>query len=161
MGDLIAYLKSVPPVDKANGPVKLGPVARALLTLGQIKLAADVIDHAHVTPAVVTPGITAEYGKYLANGCTGCHGDNFSGGKIKIGPPDWPPAANLTPHADGRITKWTEADFITALRTSKRPDGTGIDAAMPRAFVHLNDLELKALFTFLNTIPAADKGSHD
>ena len=161
MGDLIAYMKSVPPVDKPNGPVALGPIARVLLTAGQIKLAADVIDHAHVTPAAVTPGVTVEYGRYLANGGTGCHGDNFSGGKIKIGPPDWPPAANLTPHTEGRIAKWDETNFITALRTSKRPDGTEINPVMPRAFAQLNDVELKALFAFLKTIPAAATGSHD
>lgn len=161
MGDVIAYVKSVLPVDKPSGPVSLGPVARVLLAAGQIKLSADVIDHAHVVPAVVTPGVSIEYGKYLATGCTGCHGDNFSGGKIKIGPPDWPPAANLTPHAEGRIAKWTESDFMKALRTSKRPDGTEINIVMPRAFAHLNDVELKALYAFLKTLPPAATGSHE
>ncbi|HVS54249.1 MAG TPA: cytochrome c [Opitutaceae bacterium] len=161
MGALIAYVKSVPPVDKPNGPVKLGPVARALLTFGQIKLAAEEIDHANVHPAMVKPAATADYGRYLAAGCTGCHGSNFSGGKIKVGPPDWPPAANLTPHPDGRIAKWSEADFIAALRTAKRPDGTELNPVMPRAFAALDDVELKALWAFLKTLPAAATGSHD
>lgn len=161
MGALIAYIKSVPPVDRPNGPVALGPVARILLAIGQIKLAADVIDHIHVQPAIVTPGPTAEYGRYLAAGCSGCHGDNYSGGKIKVGPPDWPPAANLTPAPDGRIAKWSETDFIRALRTMKRPDGTDINVVMPRVFGQLTDTELKALYAFLKTLPAAPTGSHD
>jgi cytochrome c553 len=161
MGALVAYIKSVPPVDKPSGPVALGPVARALLTFGQIKLAADVIDHANVKPAVVTPAVTVDYGRYIAVGCTGCHGDNFSGGKIKIGPPDWPPAANLTPHADGRLAKWTEEDFIRALRTAKRPDGTELNPVMPRAFAALDDVELKAIWMYLKTLPAAPTGSHE
>ncbi|HWA87575.1 MAG TPA: cytochrome c [Opitutus sp.] len=156
MGALIAYVKSVPAVNKPTVPVKVGPVARALLVAGKIKLAAEVIDHVNVQPAHVIPGVSVEYGKYLAVGCTGCHGNNFSGGKIDIGPPDWPPAANLTPR--GRLAKWTEADFIAALRTAKRPDGTELNPVMPRTFGNLNDVELKALWAFLRTLPAADTG---
>lgn len=158
MGALIAYVKSVPAVNKPRGPVALGPVARGLLVAGKIKLAAEEIDHAHVQPAEVTPAITAEYGKYLAVGCTGCHGPNFSGGKIAVGPPDWPPAANLTPHADGAVAKWSEADFMAALRTGKRPDGREVSAVMPRAFGKLDDLEIKALWAFLQTLPPVPTG---
>jgi mono/diheme cytochrome c family protein len=160
MGALVAYVKSVPPVNRASVPLKFGPVARALLVAGKIRLAADEIDHANVQPAKVVPGVTVEYGRYLAVGCTGCHGSNFSGGKIAVGPPDWPPAANLTPHADGRLSKWTEEDFIRTLRTAKRPDGTELSIVMPRAFGQLNDVELKAIWMFLKTLPAAPTGSH-
>ena len=158
MGALIAYLKAQPPVNRPRGPVALGPVARGLTAFGKIKLSADVIDHAHVKPAVVTPAVSAEYGRYVAAACTGCHGSNFSGGKIDIGPPDWPPAANLTPHADGRIAKWSEADFLKTIRTAKRPDGSELNPVMPRAFANLNDTELKAIWMFLKTLPAAATG---
>jgi len=161
MGAIIAYVKSVPAVNKPNGPIALGPVARALLAFGKIKLDAEKIDHANVKPANVSPGVTVEYGHYLSVSCAGCHGSNFSGGKITIGPPDWPPAANLTPYRDGGISKWTEADFITALRTAKRPDGTELNPVMPRAFAALDDVEVKALWMFLKTLPAAATGSHD
>jgi cytochrome c553 len=156
LGALIAYVKSVPAVDKPSGPVSPGPVARALMLAGKIKLAAEVIDHAHLEPQEVTPGVTVEYGKYLAVGCTGCHGANFSGGKIDIGPPDWPPAANLTPR--GRLGHWTEADFLKTLRTAKRPDGTELSSVMPRAFGKLNETELRALWAFLKTLPPAETG---
>ncbi|HVZ64303.1 MAG TPA: cytochrome c [Lacunisphaera sp.] len=157
MGDLIAYLKSVAPVDRPSVPVSVGPVARALLLAGKIKLAADVIDHAAVHPEVVKPGVTVAYGSYLAVGCTGCHGPNFSGGKIDIGPPDWPPAQNLTPA--GNLAKWSEDDFIRTLRDRVRPDGTKLSEVMPAAFGRLNDTEMKALWAFLQTLPAATTGS--
>lgn len=158
LGALIAYLKSVPPVNRASGPVQPGPVARLLLLLGKIQLSAEVIDHEHLQPAKVTPGLTVEYGRYVANTCTGCHGPNFSGGRIASGPPDWPPAANLTPHAEGRLAKWTEADFLNLLRTGKRPDGTAVSEVMPRAFGQLYEVEQKSLWLFLKSLPPAPTG---
>ena len=159
MADLIAYVKSVPPVNRARVPLTVGPVARALMLAGKIRLAADEIDHANLRPATVTPAISVEYGRYVAASCTGCHGPNLSGGKIDIGPPDWPPAANLTPHASGRLASWSEADFLRALRDSKRPDGTELSPVMPRAFSGLSETEMKALWTYLRTLPAVETGA--
>lgn len=159
LGAVIAYVKTVPAVDRDSVPVSPGPVARALLVAGKLKLAADEIDHANLHPASVPAGITLEYGRYLSVGCTGCHGANFSGGKIDIGPPDWPPAANLTPHPSGRLAKWSEDDFLRTLRTAKRPDGTELSPVMPRNFANLNDVELKALWMYLKTLPPAVTGT--
>lgn len=158
MGALLAYLKSLPAVNRPRGPVALGPIARMLTATGKITLAAAKIDHATVKPAQVVAAPTVEYGHYVAASCIGCHGPNLSGGKIAVGPPEWPPAANLTPHAAGRIKGWKEGDFLSALRTGKRPDGSAIDPVMPRAFGQMNDTELKALFAYLQTIPAAETG---
>ncbi len=158
LGALVAFLKSVPAVDRERVPVVLGPVSRVLLATGKIKLAAETIDHAHEQPRALVKEATAAYGRYIANGCVGCHGPNLSGGKIDIGPPDWPHAANLTPHPDGRLAKWTEADFIGALRTGKRPDGTELNPVMPRLFGQMDDVELKALWAFLKTLPAVATG---
>lgn len=159
LGDLIVYLKSVSPVDRERVPLSIGPMARALMLAGKIKLSADVIDHAALRPDVVTPAISVEYGRYIAVGCTGCHGSNFSGGKIEIGPPNWPAAANLTPHASGRLATWSEADFLALLRTGKRPDGTEVSRVMPRAFGQMNDTELKAVWLYLGTLPPAATGT--
>lgn len=156
---LIAATRASPPVNRPRGEVRLGPVARGLLAAGKIKLAAEEIDHAQVKPAVVTAGVSVDYGRYVAASCTGCHGANFSGGRIAAGPPEWPPAANLTPDADGRIAKWSEDDFLRAIRTGRRPDGTTIDPAMPRAFGGMDDTELKATWMFLRTLPAAPTGA--
>ena len=156
MGDLIAYINSIPPVDRDSVPLSIGPVARALMLAGKIKLSAEVIDHAGVRPDTVLPGVTVAYGRYLAIGCTGCHASNFSGGKIDIGPPDWPPAQNLTPAGD--LAKWSEADFIAALRQRTRPDGSKFNEVMPAAFGLMNDTELKAIWAYLRTLPPAPTG---
>lgn len=158
LGALIAFLKTVPAVDRERVPTSLGPVSRALLATGKMKLAAEVIDHAHIQPAVVTPGVTIEYGRYIAASCVGCHGPNFSGGKIDIGPPSWPHAANLTPHESGHLAKWSEADFLNAIRTAKRPDGSELNPVMPRVFGQMNDVELKALWLFFKSLPAVATG---
>jgi cytochrome c553 len=159
LGAVIAFLKTVPAVDRDRVPIELGPVTRVLLTVGKMKLAAEVIDHAALRPVSMTPAVTAEYGRYVAAGCTGCHGANFSGGKIDIGPPSWPEAANLTPHADGQFAKWSEDDFVKAIRTARRPDGTELNPVMPRAFGKMDDVELKALFAFFKTLPPVAKGT--
>ncbi|HEX2855138.1 MAG TPA: c-type cytochrome [Opitutaceae bacterium] len=159
LSSVIAYLKTVPPVDRDTVPVKMGPVARGLMVAGKFKLAAEEIDHANLRPSTAKPGVTLAYGRYLAIGCTGCHGTNLAGGKIDIGPPDWPLAANLTPHESGRLGKWTEADFVATLRTAKRPDGTELSPVMPRAFGNLNDVELKALWLYLKSIRPVASGT--
>ncbi len=158
LGAVIAYLKSVPPVDRTTVPIELGLIAQMLVATNKIKLAADVIDHLNVRPPTVPPGVTLDYGRYLAVGCFGCHGPNYSGGKIETGPPEWPEAANLTPHASSRLTKWTEEDFIRTIRTGRRPDGTDLNVAMPRSFGLMNDVELKALWMYLKSIPAVETG---
>jgi mono/diheme cytochrome c family protein len=158
LGSLVAYLKSLPAVDRDRGPIALGPIGRMLTATGQIKLAAERIDHANVKPATVSAGVTPAYGSYVAASCTGCHGPNFSGGKIAVGPPDWPLASNLTSHASAAIAQWTETDFIQAMRTSKRPDGSEISAVMPRAFAQLDDTELKALWMYFKTLPPVATG---
>jgi mono/diheme cytochrome c family protein len=90
--------------------------------------------------------------------CTGCHGPGLSGGPIAGGPPDWPPAANLTPTGLGH---YTEADFIRALREGVRPGGVPIDAAMPVARItrHMTDVELRALYAYLRSVPPRPYGS--
>lgn len=159
LGELIAYLRTVPAVDRDRVPTTHGPVTRVLLTASPEKMiAANAIDHAHAGPPAVPKGPTVAYGKYLSAGCIGCHGPNLSGGKIEVGPPDWPLAANLTPHPDGRLAKWSEEDFISVLRTAKRPDGSAVNPVMPAVFGRMDDIELKALYAYLRSLAPAALG---
>jgi cytochrome c553 len=159
LGALIAYIKSLPPVDRAGVPVRVGPLGRVLMVAGVVKVAAEEIDHAHVTPDTTPPGVTVAYGRYLATGCAGCHGARFTGGRIPGAPPDYPPAQNLTPHPSADLAKWTEQDFITTLRTAHRPDGSELSPVMPRAMGQMSDEELKALWLFLRTLEPLPTGS--
>lgn len=159
VGALVAFMKTLPPVARERVPIALGPISRMLVATGKMKLAAEGIDHANLKPAAITPAVTVEYGKYLAVACIGCHGPNYSGGKIEIGPPDWPHARNLTPHASSNLPKWTDKDFIRAIREHKRPDGSTIDPVMPAGFGAMNDTELGALWVFLQKLPAVATGA--
>ena len=159
LGAMIAYLKTIPAVDRERGPVQPGPVIRALMVAGQVHLSAEEIDHAAHRPASVTASVSAEYGKYLAAGCVGCHGPNLSGGKIPGTPPDWPATSNLTPHASSRLNGWNEEQFIATLRTLKRPDGSALHPLMPAAIGQMTDDELKAIWLYLRTLPAAETGA--
>lgn len=155
---LIAYLKSRPPVDREPATNSIGPIGRALYLKGDLVLipAERVAHDNHPTP--VPMAVSAEYGHYLAEvgGCTGCHGEGLSGGKIPGTPPDWKPAANITPSGIGH---YTEEDFFRALREGKRPAGTPIDSLMPFRFTKLmTDDEIRALFMFLKTVPAKAYG---
>ncbi len=159
LGAMIAYLKTIPAVDRERGPVQPGPVIRALMLAGQVHLSAEQIDHAAHRPARVEASPTVEYGKYLAVGCTGCHGPNLSGGKIPGAPPDWPATSNLTPHPTGRLANWNEGEFVATLRTLKRPDGTALHPLMPAAIGQMTDVELSALWQYLRTLPPTATGA--
>ena len=131
LGALIAYLKSVPPVDTVLPPTRHGPIARLVLARTPEKLlAASAIDHAAPFPDAIPAGPTAEYGRYLTEngGCTPCHGADLKGGTHE-GPPEVPASADLTPA--GKMGSWSEEDFRKALREGVRPDGSVINPIMP------------------------------
>jgi len=128
---IIAYLHTVAPVDRLLPPSNIKLFTRALYTAGQFPLFAAERINETVVPPLRTPMTSSlEYGRYLTNTgwCTGCHGPGLSGGKIPGVPPDWKPASNLTPAGLG---KWSEYDFVRALRKGVRPGGTPIDTIMP------------------------------
>ncbi|HUQ84324.1 MAG TPA: c-type cytochrome [Gemmatimonadaceae bacterium] len=156
---IIAYARSVPPVRQVAPSTYAGPMLRTMYVAGQVKLlAAEEVQHARAHGATLAPEPTVTYGKYLASGCTGCHGDGFSGGKIPGAPPEWGPAGNITPAGIG---KWSASDFAKALRTGRRPDGSAIDSTvMPiKLLRHMNDTELSALYAYLQSVPPKAYGN--
>lgn len=158
LGAVVAYVRTLPGDTAVAPPTKAGPVGRALFLAGQVDFVpAEKVDHRATHLASLTPEPTVGYGKYLAEGCTGCHGPGYSGGKIPGTPPDWKPAANISPAGIGR---WTQADFTRALRQGRRPDGSMIDTTiMPvRATKAMTDVEIQALWAYLRTVPAKPYG---
>ncbi len=154
---IVAYARSLPPRHTPTLPVSLGPVLRALAAAGQVKLAAAVVPHTRPHAARVKVEATPEYGRYLAAGCTGCHGAGFSGGKIPGAPPEWKPAANITPSGIGH---YRADDFTRLLRTGMRPDGSAVDSLMPwRLTKEMTDTEIAALYAYLLTVPAREYGT--
>jgi mono/diheme cytochrome c family protein len=162
LGAIIAYVKSMPPVDRDMGDKSLGLAIRALYLAGQVPLPAEVIDISQKRVPAPPVGATVEYGKHLSitGGCIGCHGPTLSGGKVPGAPPDWPAARNLTPDDTSGLGRWSEEDFFRALRTGKRPDGTDLNPMMPWKYTAtMKDDEIRALWLYLRTLEAKPMGS--
>jgi mono/diheme cytochrome c family protein len=155
---LITYLRSLPASDNDPGATAVGPIARVLYLMGKLPLLpAETVDHAprlrRAPPAAVTP----EYGQYVAQSCTGCHGVDFTGGLVVE--PGKPASANLTPHASG-LAGWTEADFLKVMHTGRRPDGRQLDPLMPWAtYSRMQEVELRAVWTYLSALEPAPAAS--
>ncbi len=133
LGDLIAYLKQLPPVDAEQPAASYGPLLPAFVAVGVFTPVAERIDHNAPRPAEPVPGATREYGKYLSALCSSCHG----GGLVQ--------PVHGSYSRDG---------FARAVRTGILPSGTEIGRAMPpRIYGELNDTELAALWLYLENPP--------
>ena len=156
LGAIIAFLKSLPPVDNEVPETSLGPLGRICTVLESSLLPATLIDHEAPRPAEPQPGVTREYGEYLTFMCSLCHGDALSGGSVPGDEPDAPPAPNLTP--GGPLRLWSEADFINTLRTGVTPGGRSLDSEnMPwEYFTKMTDDELEAIWMYLQSLPAKE-----
>lgn len=150
---IIAYLRSLRPVDREHGTSYLGPLGRALYATGKLPfIPAERIDHTRLAAAAPPVGPTREYGRYLVSvgGCRGCHGPNLVGGPSPE--PGAPAAANITPA--GPIGRWSEAEFVRVIRTGTRPDGSKLNDFMPwRSMAGHTDDELHAIWLYLRTVP--------
>ena len=82
LGAIIAYLKSLPPVDNEVPESKFGPIGRIFVLLDPSLFSVQLIDHAAPRAPPPSPGVTEEYGAYLATVCTVCHGQNLSGARV-------------------------------------------------------------------------------
>ncbi|HYG15980.1 MAG TPA: cytochrome c, partial [Bacteroidia bacterium] len=111
------------------------------------------------------------YGKYLATNlyaCFACHSKSFptnnelepeksegffgGGNVMKDLNGNEVKTRNITPDAATGIGSWTEEQFVTALRTGKTPNGQVKYPMMP--YTLLTDLEAKAIYAYLKTVPA-------
>lgn len=154
LGNIIAYLKTVPPVAHETSGNNLSLLGKALIGAGLFgDLPVEAVSHAAHIPSPV-PGVTAEYGKYLVlvSDCSSCHGKQLAGG------PDPDPSVsvmvpNLTP--GGELAGWTDRDFITAMRTGVVPGGRTLNPKiMPwKQYGTASDDELKAIWLYLHSLP--------
>jgi mono/diheme cytochrome c family protein len=159
LASLVGYVRSLPPAKGGPAVLDLPPPVRILYGFGAIKDAAEKIDHSLPPAQPVPEAVNAQHGAYVANMCIGCHGEHLSGGKFPGGPPDWPPAANITPGDGSAMTRYKDfAAFQAMLRAGKRPDGTAIKVMPFEALGKLNDVDTQALHAFLKTVPPRAAG---
>ena len=150
---LVAYVRSLPAVPGESAEFKLPLIVKALYGADVVKDAAEKIDHRRPPATPVAVGATAEHGAYVAAMCAGCHRPTLKGGPIAGAPPEWPPAADLTPA--GAMARYDTPDKFTAMmRTGKRPDGSEVSKVMPfMTLRNLNDTDLQALHLYLRSLP--------
>jgi mono/diheme cytochrome c family protein len=152
---VIAYMRSVPPVDTVQPPRKLYPLARVLhATVAGELFPAGVIDHVNRKPGPAAAP-TLEYGTFIGQSCQFCHGQDLAGLAVG-GEPGAPPSPNLTPA--GNLAKWSEADFIRTMRTGTTPAGWKLrNQYMPwQAIGSLSDDELRGIWMYVQSVPRAD-----
>ncbi len=120
LGRLIAYVKSLPPVDNVVPSGRVGPIGRVAIMFGAPLLAAGKIDHTSQRVVAPAPAATVEYGKYIGGTCRFCHGETLAGAK-EGGEPGAPPSPPIGP--TGNPAKWTDEQFILTMRTGVTPGG--------------------------------------
>ena len=158
LGAIIAYIKSVPPVDRVMEGGQFKPLAKVLFAVGGIlpPLPVEVVSHeVHVTAPV--RGATVEYGEYLVNtnDCRVCHGPQLNGGQF----PD-PTIDLITPNLTpgGELGFWTEEQFNNSIRTGLKPSGNQMSDHMPwKEYRNFYDEELKAIWLYLQSLPKLEQ----
>lgn len=109
-------------------------------------------------------------GEYLvkAGGCVACHTEEkkgavrFAGGRALKTPFGTFYGPNITPDAKAGIGRWTEADFVRAMREGVRPDGANYFPAFPyTSFTKITDADLRDLWAYLRTIPPSDQPNRE
>jgi mono/diheme cytochrome c family protein len=114
----------------------------------------------------------AKRGAYLvkAAGCVGCHTEAkkdaipFAGGRALKTPFGVFYGPNITPHPAAGLGRWSESDFVRAMRLGLRPDGAHYFPAFPYpSFTRINDADLRDLWAYLRTLPPSARPSqvHD
>ena len=155
---LVAYLKSVTPI-KSSVPARSLKIPVPSLTIP--------------TASKVAPRDGLARGAYLAGGaghCTECHTPrrfDFSPDDAKFlagGPgPQRSRAANITPHGETGIGRWTETQIARFLRTGVKPSGQEASSLMKTVitgtsagFKDLTEADAAAIARYLKTVPAIE-----
>jgi mono/diheme cytochrome c family protein len=155
---LVAYLKSVQPI-KSSVPLRSLRIPVPTLTVPN--------------PAKVAPREGLTRGAYLAGGaghCAECHTPrrfDFSpddGRFLAGGPgPQGSLAANITPHVETGLGRWTESQIARFLRTGVKPSGQEASSLMrtvivgtSAGFKELTEADATAIARYLKTVPPID-----
>jgi mono/diheme cytochrome c family protein len=150
-GAIIAYLKTLPPVDNERTRVEIKSPARILISLGVF---GDLVRAAKIDFRAPRPPAPNDEGAYLVEigGCTFCHGIGLMGGQ---GPePGAPRGTDLT--RTGPLSQWSFLDFRKTMRNGVDPRGHAIDPKfMPwLGYRNMTDAELNAIWLYLRSLNA-------
>jgi len=148
LASVVVYLRSLPPVHNVLPPTHVNFPVNLL-----VRSAPEPVIEPVSGP---DPSNPVERGHYIVRMGCGCHNTldslPYAGGDVLHG--DWGEvaSANLTPDPSG-ISYYSEATFITALRTGY-VGARELNPIMPYGeFQNLSDDDLKAIFAYLRTLP--------
>ena len=147
LASVVVYVRSLTPVRNQLKPTKINFPVNYLVRSAPEPVTAPVSGPAADPVA---------RGKYMVHMGCGCHSMvekiPFGGGELLAGPWGSVVSANITSDASG-ISYYTEATFITALRTGY-VGARELNPIMPYGeFKNLSDDDLKAIFAYLRTVP--------
>lgn len=167
---VIAFLRSEDPLVRAVQG-KQPPSQPSLLTKVLARTAFKPLAYPAAPVKAPAPEDKVAYGRYLAQGrllCFGCHSADFAkvddlvpensagffgggnampdmNGRVVL-------TSNITPDEETGIGKWSEDEFVRALRFGVRPDNTPlVYPMMPAPLV--SDEEARAIHAYLRTVP--------
>jgi mono/diheme cytochrome c family protein len=154
------YLKSQPPV---RNHVKQSP--NVVFKIGRMLFLRPKPARSTTAPSRTA---VAEYGGYLAQHvslCADCHTERVGllqkpdRDRLFAGmdhPPEGFPVKppNITAEPERGIGKWSEADFVRAMRTGVTPDGETLHPFMPwPKLKRMTDDDLHAMYVYLRALP--------
>jgi len=140
LGDILAYLRSVPPRSGPAPARRLGPVARLAFVAGKLRPAAELVRRATLLTNIWPhDGDSTVRGAYLARtSCTECHGLDLRGSD---------------PAPDLRIAAGYSFEAFSGLM--RRGEGLGnrelplMSSVARQRFSHFTDQELRELYVYL------------
>lgn len=165
---IIAFLKSdnkmVKPVDKAHPKHESTFLEKALK-----KFAFKPDEYQKEYPKTPSIEDAAAYGKYIVQSealCYFCHSENIE--TVNIHEPEKSPgymaggyvfkmpdyevkATSLLINDDTNVGKWTEEEFVTAVKSGIRPDLPAYKQPM-HPFAHYSEEEVKAIYAYLKEL---------
>src|ERR1700739_3461647 len=100
-------------------------------------------------------------GEYIvhAGGCCSCHtvagGEKLAGGRALATPFGTFYSPNITPDPETGIGRWSDEQFLRALRDGVRPDGANLFPVFPYpSFTKITDADVQAIKVYLFSLPA-------
>jgi len=157
VADLLAWIRTLPAVERELPGRTFGPIGRAMVALGKVPFQPDLIAADSNANHLERPDGSdpVQLGYYYTRLCTGCHGHDLTGAPPVN--PGAPPGANLTPA--GNLRNWTLEQFKEVFATGRTPEGKTLDpAVMPwNAIGKANPEEIEAIWAYLRTLPAVER----
>jgi mono/diheme cytochrome c family protein len=162
---VVAYMRTLPPVRHQVPARRLSFAARALRAANLLEPEAPIAQRVDAPPA----GPTREYGEYLAwhaSGCAECHSPRdprtgtldmtrpLAGGLFPFPEEGFATTGpNLTPDPATGLGAWTEGQFIRAMQTGVRPNGTVMLPFMPwPSYSQWSREDLHAIWIYLRSL---------